>query len=134
MAPMQWRDATVGGTDATGIEASIPAARQEPDVRQVFDQVAVAGQLSVAGPATELPVGLDLPCTEDPELFFAESPQDVETAKAMCRGCKARLACLTGALERREPWGVWGGELLMRGAIVPRKRPRGRPRKTEVAA
>ncbi|MDQ2816078.1 MAG: WhiB family transcriptional regulator [Actinomycetota bacterium] len=88
----------------------------------------------VAGSATPLPVGLDLPCAEDPELFFAESPQDVETAKAMCWGCKARLACLTGALERREPWGVWGGELLMRGAIVPRKRPRGRPRKTEVAA
>ena len=84
--------------------------------------------------AAALPVGLDLPCTEDPELFFAESPEDVETAKAMCRGCEARLACLTGALERREPWGVWGGELLMRGAIVPRKRPRGRPRKTEVAA
>src|SRR6266702_1391824 len=79
-------------------------------------------------------VGLDLPCTEDPELFFAESPEDVETAKAMCRDCKVRLACLTGALERREPWGVWGGELLMRGAILPRKRPRGRPRKTEVAA
>jgi len=75
-----------------------------------------------------------LPCTEDPELFFAESPEDVEAAKAMCRGCEARLACLTGALERREPWGVWGGELLIRGAIVPRKRPRGRPRKTEVAA
>ncbi len=132
---MQWRDATVGGTDATGFEASVPmATRQEPDVRQVFDQVSVAGQFMVAGSATELPVGLDLPCTEDPELFFAESPQDVETAKAMCRGCKARLACLTGALERREPWGVWGGELLMRGAIVPRKRPRGRPRKTEVAA
>ena len=76
-----------------------------------------------------------LPCrVHDPELFFAESPEDVETAKAMCRGCEARLACLTGALERREPWGVWGGELLMRGAIMPRKRPRGRPRKTEVAA
>ncbi len=84
--------------------------------------------------ATALPIGLDLPCTEDPELFFAESPQDVEQAKAMCRDCRARIACLTGALERREPWGVWGGELLMRGAIVPRKRPRGRPRKTEVAA
>ncbi len=123
---MQWRDATVGGTDATGCVASRSvAARQEPDVRQVFE---------VAGSATALPVGLDLPCTENPELFFAESPEDVETAKAMCRGCKARLACLTGALERREPWGVWGGELLMRGAIVPRKRPRGRPRKTEVAA
>src|SRR5260370_41690018 len=90
--------------------------------------------MAVAGSATPLPVGLDLPCTEDPELFFAESPEDVETAKAMCRSCKARLVCLTGALERREPWGVWGGELLMRGTIVPRKRPRGRPRKTEVAA
>jgi WhiB family redox-sensing transcriptional regulator len=132
MAPMEWRDATVGVTGATGFEApGLVTARQEPDVRQVFDQVSI---MAVAGPATPLPVGLDLPCTEDPELFFAESPEDVETAKAMCRGCKARLACLTGALERREPWGVWGGELLMRGAIVPRKRPRGRPRKTEVAA
>ena len=143
---MQWRDATVSGTGATGFQApGSVAARQEPDVRQVFaagsqvrqvDRPAVSetSQFAVAGSATALPVGLDLPCTGDPELFFAESPEDVETAKAMCRGCKARLACLTGALERREPWGVWGGELLMRGAIVPRKRPRGRPRKTEVAA
>jgi WhiB family redox-sensing transcriptional regulator len=152
MAPMQWRDATVSGTGATGFQApGSVTARQEPDVRQVFDQVGFVAsasqvrqvtepevnqtsQFAVAGSATALPVGLDLPCTEEPELFFAESPEDVETAKAMCRGCKARLACLTGALERREPWGVWGGELLMRGAIVPRKRPRGRPRKTEVAA
>ena len=143
---MQWRDATVSGTGATGFQApGSVAERQEPDVRQVFaagsqvrqvdgPAVSEASQFAVAGSATALPVGLDLPCTEDPELFFAESPEDVETAKAMCRGCKARLACLTGALERREPWGVWGGELLMRGAIVPRKRPRGRPRKTEVAA
>jgi WhiB family redox-sensing transcriptional regulator len=72
---------------------------------------------------------LVLPCTEDPELFFAESPQDVEQAKAMCRGCQVRLACLAGALARSEPWGVWGGELLMRGEIIPQKRPRGRPRK-----
>jgi len=78
-------------------------------------------------------LSLDLPCTQDPELFFAESPQDVEQAKAMCRGCQARLACLAGALERQEPWGVWGGELLLRGAIVPRKRARGRPRKDVVA-
>jgi WhiB family redox-sensing transcriptional regulator len=132
MAPMQWRDATVNEMGATGFQApGSVMARQEPDVRQVFDQVSI---MSVAGSVTALPVGVDLPCTEDPELFFAESPEDVETAKAMCRGCEARLACLTGALERREPWGVWGGELLIRGAIVPRKRPRGRPRKTEVAA
>ena len=123
---MQWREATVGRQDATGFEA-YSSARQGP-------AFGMAGQLALAGPATELPVGLDLPCTEDPELFFAESPQDVEQAKAMCRDCRARLACLAGALERREPWGVWGGELLIRGTIVPRKRPRGRPRKTEVAA
>ena len=83
----------------------------------------------VGGQDTTTGLSLVLPCTEDPELFFAESPQDVEQAKAKCRECRARLACLAGALERREPWGVWGGELLMGGTIVPRKRPRGRPRK-----
>ena len=81
-----------------------------------------------------VPAGHTLPCTEDPDLFFAESPEDVEFAKEMCRDCPARLACLAGALERREPWGVWGGQLFLRGEIVPRKRPRGRPRKDEVAA
>ena len=74
------------------------------------------------------------PCMDDPDLFFAELPADVESAKALCRGCPIRLACLSGARERREPWGVWGGELFLRGEVVPRKRPRGRPRKTEVAA
>ncbi len=77
---------------------------------------------------------LEIPClTVDPELFFAESPDDVETAKAMCAECPVRINCLTAALERREPWGVWGGELFVGGVVVPRKRPRGRPRK-EVAA
>ena len=33
------------------------------------------------------------------------------------------------ALERREPWGVWGGQLFIGGVVVARKRPRGRPRK-----
>jgi WhiB family transcriptional regulator, redox-sensing transcriptional regulator len=135
---MQWRDATVGGMDTTGFEAS---GSREPDIRQI--QVGYGGrasqadgsdQLVVIGSGALLPMGLDLPCLREPELFFAESPQDVEQAKAMCRGCRARIACLAGALERREPCGVWGGELLMDGVIVPRKRPRGRPRKTEVAA
>ena len=78
--------------------------------------------------------GLELPCRDDPELFFAESPDDVEFAKSLCRGCAARIACLAGAVERREPWGVWGGELFLRGEVVPYKRPRGRPRKATVAA
>jgi len=109
MVPMQWRDATVGKAGAKD-------------------------QATATGPGFGLPVGLDLPCVRNPDAFFAESPQGVEQAKAICRTCRARVACLAGALERSEPWGVWGGELLMSGAIVPRKRRPGRPRKTEVVA
>jgi WhiB family transcriptional regulator, redox-sensing transcriptional regulator len=75
----------------------------------------------------------ELPCRlVDPDLFFAEAPADVEEAKALCLACPVREACLAGALSRREPWGVWGGELFIAGVIVPRKRPRGRPRKYPV--
>ena len=77
---------------------------------------------------------LSLPCRTEPELFFAELPADVELAKALCLDCPIRKACLAGALERGEPWGVWGGELFVRGEIVARKRPRGRPRKNPVVA
>jgi WhiB family redox-sensing transcriptional regulator len=72
-----------------------------------------------------------LPCqTHDPELFFAESPRDVETAKRLCADCSVRQLCLAAAHERREPWGVWGGELFKDGLVIAHKRPRGRPRKT----
>ena len=76
-----------------------------------------------------------LPChAGDPDLWFAETPADLERAKALCGNCPLRRACLAAALERAEPWGVWGGEIFERGAIVSCKRPRGRPRKEEVAA
>src|SRR3569623_118093 len=76
-----------------------------------------------------------LPCrVNDSDLWFAESPADVEFAKALCLDCPVRALCLSGALERREPWGVWGGELFLQGVVIPRKRPRGRPRKNEQAA
>jgi len=100
-------------------------------IESYVDKNAEPGAIATLFNFTDVPVGLDLPCTEDPELFFAEAPADVEAAKALCQGCRIRVACLEGALERREPWGVWGGELLLRGTIVPRKRPRGRPRKED---
>jgi len=113
---MQWPNAAASVADAEGFEAGLAGSGG--------GSVPVLGGVSAMNP----------PCSDDPELFFAESPADVESAKALCRDCAARLACLSGALERQEPWGVWGGELLLHGTVVPRKRPRGRPRKTEVAA
>lgn len=72
-----------------------------------------------------------VPChVGDADLWFAESPADLERAKALCADCPIRSECLSMALEREEPWGVWGGEIFDRGAVVARKRPRGRPRKT----
>jgi WhiB family redox-sensing transcriptional regulator len=69
-----------------------------------------------------------VPCRDgDPRLWFAEDPEDLELAKAHCRACPLRAACLAGAIERREPCGVWGGEIFERGRILAVKRRRGRP-------
>ena len=69
-----------------------------------------------------------VPCRDgDSRLWFAEDPEDLELAKAHCRSCPLRAACLAGAIERREPCGVWGGEIFNRGQILPVKRRRGRP-------
>lgn len=77
----------------------------------------------------------DLPCRSlNADLWFAESPTELEQAKALCAQCPVRIGCLAGALDRREPWGVWGGEIFSQGIVIARKRPRGRPRKNEVAA
>ena len=77
----------------------------------------------------------EIPCLEyDAALWFAEIPADVEIAKTLCRSCPVLTSCLAGALDRQEPWGVWGGELFVHGVIVASKRPRGRPRKNLAAA
>jgi len=120
MAPMQWPDAS---TEAVAVI--------EPYVDKNAEQDMAVSGIAALFSLGNVPGGLDLPCTDDPELFFAEAPADVEAAKALCQGCRIRVACLEGALERHEPWGVWGGELLLRGTIVPRKRPRGRPREED---
>jgi WhiB family redox-sensing transcriptional regulator len=61
--------------------------------------------------------GLELPCRSgDADLWFAESPAELERAKALCGGCPVRV-----------------GEIFERGLVVPRKRPRGRPSKADLA-
>ena len=62
-------------------------------------------------------------------LFFSDVPLNIGRAKAICSRCALAEDCLNGALERGEPWGVWGGELLENGRVVLNKRPRGRPPK-----
>jgi WhiB family transcriptional regulator, redox-sensing transcriptional regulator len=123
---MQWP-----GTTAV-LEGTAPLAGElaEQAPSTILEQVPTGSTATMAS----VPSALDLPCRDDPELFFAESPDDVEFAKSLCMGCAARITCLAGAIERREPWGVWGGQLFLRGEVVPYKRPRGRPRKATVAA
>lgn len=73
---------------------------------------------------------LELPCQSTAaDLWFAEAPDDLEQAKTLCRSCPLQQPCLAEAVDRGEPWGVWGGEIFAGGTIIARKRPRGRPRK-----
>ncbi|WP_280760380.1 WhiB family transcriptional regulator [Prescottella agglutinans] len=71
-----------------------------------------------------------MPCRigGDPDLWFSEAPAHLERAKLLCGGCPIRSRCLSDALDRGEPWGVWGGEIVLRGVVIARKRGRGRPR------
>jgi WhiB family redox-sensing transcriptional regulator len=59
-------------------------------------------------------------------LFHSDDPHEIARAKAICARCTVRAACLTRALERLEPCGVWGGELLVDGVIASYPRRRGR--------
>jgi WhiB family transcriptional regulator, redox-sensing transcriptional regulator len=96
----------------------------------VGDTATGLGSLLDAAPRA----GLNLPCRSgDADLWFAEAPADLERAKSLCGDCPIRTECLAGAVRRAEPWGVWGGEIFERGVVVPRKRPRGRPSKADLA-
>lgn len=71
-----------------------------------------------------------IPCRDrDSDLWFSDDQAEVDTAQRLCRTCPLRVQCLAGAVARREPFGVWGGELFQRGEIVARLKPKGRPRK-----
>jgi hypothetical protein len=62
-------------------------------------------------------------------LFFSDDLIELARARAICTVCKVREPCLRRALQREEPWGVWGGELLLDGVVITDKRGRGRPPK-----
>ena len=141
--------------DVVGIAPGAATRRGQEERKAGGDVLAYAPRARRATPAYPLRAGLrgpaharaagpqplrralataELPCRSDPELFFAEAPEDVRLAKELCGLCPVRRACLAGALQRGEPCGVWGGELFLRGVVIPQKRPRGRPPKSAPAA
>jgi len=65
-------------------------------------------------------------------LFFSELPHEIAEAKEICEACPMQQECLEGAIERGEPWGIWGGHLFDRGRVIESKRGRGRPRKDDI--
>ncbi len=128
-------------TDTINTDLSIEAPTSlAPITSSVSDIPATAGSPTTGSPTTgKLFVGgrpawwLDAACRDLEagltEVFFSEELQDIAQAKRICAGCEAIAPCLEGSIERREPWGVWGGQLFRNGRILATKRRRGRPPK-----
>ncbi len=112
---METRDA-----DAKAIRELWEIARKkEQDRRQVQ-----RGEIPITPPAA---------CTQiignsaaRVRVFFSHDRKVSDQAKAICAECPRRESCLEGALERREPWGVWGGELFRNGHVVTNRKRRPR--------
>lgn len=60
-------------------------------------------------------------------LFFSVDDLEVAQAKAICRRCPLIEPCRSAAVARVEPYGVWGGTLLVDGRPVALPPRRGRP-------
>ena len=95
------------------------------DTIETYDEPQIVNWAALARCATGTGTMLD--------LFFSEQIDDINRAKAFCLGCEVRDRCLDAALENQEPWGVWGGELILNGKILAEKRRRGRPPKIRPA-
>ena len=45
----------------------------------------------------------------DTEIFFPNTDEEAEPAKAICGACPVQESCLEHALADREREGIWGG-------------------------
>ena len=91
----------------------------DPDIQRPPDESAVRAPVARCADGNGTMVG----------LFFSDHVVDIARAKAMCGRCPLQERCLADALEREEPWGVWGGQLLSGGRVIADTRPCGRPPK-----
>lgn len=61
---------------------------------------------------------------DDPELWFDTDPRSVREAKRICADCPVLAACRQASLDRREPFGTWGGlSEKERRKLTGRRRP-----------
>ena len=113
-----------------------PSERQHAGGRSPADRPPAAPpRLPAVPPRTAVDVEIEQQARcADPRaslthLFFSEDLIELARARAICSLCAVREPCLRRALERQEPWGVWGGELVLDGVVIAEKRGRGRPPK-----
>jgi WhiB family redox-sensing transcriptional regulator len=72
---------------------------------------------STSGAPSQLRLEADAPAWRDlgacrgldPGVFYPETDEEAQVAKAVCGECDVRLTCLEHALVHREKQGVWGG-------------------------
>lgn len=105
-------------------EVEIGHQDQAPFIAEIGNEVVGA---PITGDWTEAAACRTVPGAS--ALFFSEEVPDIIAAKRICADCPVIAPCLEAAIERREPCGVWGGQLFDNGQIIHRKRRRGRPPK-----
>ena len=100
------------------------ARKKEQARRQALLRQVQGGEVLVVGPAACTQISGDRAARV--RVFFSQDRKVIDQAKAICAGCPRRESCLEGALERREPWGVWGGELFRNGHVLTNRKRRSR--------
>ena len=120
------RDELMAYRDAEAAKSmALRADQEEGEREEVMTQI--RGILRVREDPANLQAACRVPGLLD--VFFSEAPGKIAQAKSICAECPIRELCLEGALKRREPCGVWGGELVRNGHVVthrtqhPRRQP-----------
>lgn len=53
---------------------------------------------------------VEVPCQEDPDLFFSDDESNKTEAKKICSTCPFKDKCLLQAKKLNEDYGIWGGK------------------------
>jgi WhiB family transcriptional regulator, redox-sensing transcriptional regulator len=76
-------------------------------------------EVSLLAPEWAQQIDEPTPCFQThPDLFFPDSyglshHHEISEARALCRECPVRLACLAWAVERTDLEGIWAGTTPM---------------------